>query len=407
MTQTILFVDEETFVLNALKRSFRKMRQEWDMRFAAGPCEALEILKNEPIEVMVSETVFQGQSGLDFLEMVRERHPHCARIVLSGYSDRNVVLKSVDLAHQYLAKPCEDEELKATIRRAFMIKTLINHQGLRDIVSQIDSLPTLPATYVELVEELNTEDASIEKIGDIISKDIGLTAKILKMVNSSFFGLRQQITMPAKAVSMLGLDLVKAMALSSGAFDKFKHLKVPGFSLEQMWEHAMLTSAFAKIIAQDGGLDRQDADTAFMAGLLHDIGKLLIAAHLPDSFAVINKLAEKISIPIFEAEEKVIGTNHSCIGAYLLGLWGLPQAILDATAFHHSHHNRSDAKLTPAGIIHIADALAECGDDIHHPQGIVDGLDYEYIEKAGLLASLTHWKAACADYSAEVNSNDH
>lgn len=403
MTQTILFVDEEKFVHKALKRSFRKMRQEWDMRFAAGPSDALEILENEPIEVIVTETVFQNQSGLDFLELVREGHPHSARIILSGYSGQDVVLKSVDLAHQYLAKPCEDEDLKTTISRAFMIKKLLNHQGLKEIVSRIDSLPTLPATYIELVEELKSEDASIERIGDIISKDIGLTAKILKMVNSSFFGLRQQITTPAKAVSMLGLDLVKAMALSSGTFDKFKHLKVPGFSLEQMWEHAMLTSTFAKIIAQAGGLDRREADTAFLAGLLHDIGKLLIAAHLPDSFAVINKLAEKISVPIFEAEEKVIGTNHSCIGAYLLGLWGLPQAIFDATAFHHSHHNWPDAKLNPAAIIHIANALAECGEDIHQPRGIIDGLDYEYLEKADLLASLIHWKAACADYVTDCN----
>jgi putative nucleotidyltransferase with HDIG domain len=259
-------------------------------------------------------------------------------------------------------------------------------------------LPTLPAVYIELMEELKTEDASIEKIGDIISKDIGLTAKILKMVNSSFFGLRQQITYPAKAVSMLGLDLVKAMALTSGTFDKFKHLKVPGFSLERMWEHAMLTSAFAKIIAQEGGIDRRGADTVFMAGLLHDIGKLLIAAHLPDSFAVINKLAEKISIPIVEAEEKVIGTNHSCIGAYLLGLWGLPEAILDATAFHHSHHNWSEVKLNPAVIIHIADALAESGDNLHQPQGVIEGLNYEYIEKAGLLADLEEWKAKCVNF---------
>jgi putative nucleotidyltransferase with HDIG domain len=398
MTRTILFVDEEKFVHKALKRSIRKMRQEWDMRFAAGPAEALEILGNEPMEVIVTETVFQDQSGLDFLEMARQGHPHSVRIILSGYSSQDVVLKSVDLAHQYLAKPCDDEELKATISRAFMIKKLISHQGLREMVSRIDALPTLPATYVELVEELKNEDASIEKIGDIISKDIGLTAKILKVVNSSFFGLRQQITYPTKAVSMLGLDLVRAMALTSGTFDKFKHLKVPGFSIERMWDHAMRTSAFAKIIAQESGIDRRGADTAFMAGLLHDIGKLLIAAHLPDSFAVINKLAEKISIPIVAAEEKVIGTNHSSVGAYLLGLWGLPEAILDATAFHHSHHEWSDAKLTPAAIIHIADALAESADNLHQPQEVIEGLDYAYFEEAGLLADLEVWKAKCVNF---------
>jgi HD-like signal output (HDOD) protein/CheY-like chemotaxis protein len=398
MTQTILFVDEEKFVHKALKRSFRKMRQEWDMRFATGPAEALEILNKETIEVIVTETMFQAQSGLDFLKVVREGHPNSVRIILSGYSDQNVILKSVDLAHQYLTKPCEDDALKATISRAFIMKELLDHHALKEIVSQIDSLPTLPAIYVELVEELKSDDASIETIGAIISKDIGLTAKILKMVNSSFFGLRQQITNPTKAVSMLGLDLVKAIVLTSGSFNKFKNLKYPGFSLEQMWNHAMLTGAFAKVIAKESGLNHKVADTAFMAGLLHDIGKLLIASHLPDSFKMINKLIEKIPMPMFEAETRVIGTTHSCVGAYLLGLWGLPDAILDATAFHHCPWKKPSADLNSTTIIHIADALAQCGEDIHQSEGIVAGLDYEYLEKSGHLESVRQWKTACSDY---------
>lgn len=405
MTRTILFVDEEKFVHKALKRSFRKMRQEWDMHFAADPAEALEVLNKEAIEVIVTETMFQGQSGLDFLKVVREGHPNSVRIILSGYSDQNVILKSVDLAHQYLAKPCEDDALKTTISRAFMMKELLDHRALKEIVSQIDSLPTLPAIYVELVEELKSDDASIETIGEIISKDIGLTAKILKMVNSSFFGLRQQITSPAKAVSMLGLDLVKAIVLTSGAFSKFKNLKYPGFSLEQMWDHAMMTGAFAKIIAKEGGLNRAEADTAFMAGLLHDIGKLLIASHLPDSFNMINHLIKKISMPMAEAESKIIGTTHSSVGAYLLGLWGLPDAILYATAFHHCPEKKPSADLNSTAIIHIANALAQCGEDIHQSQGIVDGLDYDYLQKAGYLECVPQWKTACADYVID-NSRD-
>jgi putative nucleotidyltransferase with HDIG domain len=375
MPQTILFVDEEKFVHKALKRSFRKMRQEWDMRFAASPREAMEIMNKEAVEVVVTETVFQGQSGLDFLKVVREGHPNSARIILSGYADQEVILKSVDLAHQYLAKPCEDEALKATISRAFMMKELLDHRSLKEIVSKIDSLPTLPAIYVELVEELKAEDASIDKIGDIISKDIGLTTKILKMVNSSFFGLRQHITNPAKAVSLLGLDLIKAIVLTSGAFDKFKNLKYPGFSLEQMWEHAMTTGTFAKIIAKESGLDRKASDTAFMAGLLHDIGKLLIAAHLPDSYRVILKLIQLKSMSMAEAETAVIGTTHAGVGAYLLGLWGLPDAI-----------------------VHVANAFAGAGQQIHQPGDALKGLDYAYLEDADILPKLEDWGAACADH---------
>jgi HD-like signal output (HDOD) protein len=405
MTKTILFVDEEKFVHKALKRSFRNMRQEWDMHFAAGPSDALEKLNNESIEVIVTETVFQGDSGLDFLKVVREGHPDCVRIILSGYSDQDVVLKSVDLAHQYLSKPCEDEALKATIGRAFMMKELLDHQALKKIVSQIDSLPTLPSIYVKLTQELESEDASIEKIGEIIAQDIGLTAKILKLVNSSFFGLRQQVSNPAKAVSLLGLDLIKAIVLSSGTFNKFKGVKFPGLTLEQMWEHAMLTGTFAKIIAKEEGLGRQDADTAFMAGVLHDIGKLLIAAHLPDSYAVINKLSKKIAISTADAEEKVIGTTHAGIGAYLLGLWGLPDSILHATAFHHRPGSHAVKGLNPTAIIHIADAFAKAGDDLLLPQGTIEGLDYEYLQTAGYSTGLNNWKTICAEYVTGNNDN--
>ncbi|MEJ2155101.1 MAG: response regulator [Desulfobacteraceae bacterium] len=397
MPQTILFVDEEKFVHKALKRSFRKMRQEWDMRFSANPSEAMEILNNEPIEVVVTETVFQGESGLDFLKVVREGHPNSVRIILSGYSDQDVILKSVDLAHQYLAKPCEDEALKSTINRAFMMKELLDQRALKEIVSQIDSLPTLPAIYVELVEELKSEDASIEKIGDMISKDIGLTAKILKMVNSSFFGLRQQITSPAKAVSMLGLDLIKAIVLTSGTFDKFKHLKFHGFSLEQMWQHAMLTGAFSKNIAREGGLDRKGSDTAFMAGLLHDIGKLLIAAYLPDSYRLINKLIEQKPLSMAQAETVVLGTTHAGVGAYLLGLWGLPDDILEAAAFHHNPIQSSGNGLSSTAIVHVANALAESGKNIHQTEGVIDGIDYDYLQKMGILSNLEAWRSICAD----------
>ena len=405
MPQTILFVDEEKFVHKALKRSFRKMRQDWDMRFSANPSEAMEILNNEPIEVVVTETVFQGHSGLDFLKVVREGHPNSVRIILSGYANQDVILKSVDLAHQYLAKPCEDDALKSTINRAFMMKHLLDHRALKEIVSQIDSLPTLPAIYVELVEELRSEDASIEKIGEVISKDIGLTAKILKMVNSSFFGLRQHITSPSKAVSMLGLDLIKAIVLTSGTFDKFKNLKFPGFSLEQMWEHAMLTGAFSKSIAREGGLDRKGSDAAFMAGLLHDIGKLLIAAYLPDSYRVINKLIQEKPLSMAQAETVVLGTTHAGVGAYLLGLWGLPDAILDAAAFHHDPIQGSGNGLTSTAIVHVANAMAGSGQNIHQSKSVIDGLDYDYIKEIGILSDLEAWRSICASHVTGEKSN--
>lgn len=398
MTESILFVDEERFIHKALKRSFRSMRNEWDMRFVSSPPEALQAMKETPAAVMVTETVFTGEDGLAFIQSAREHHPDMVRIILSGYADRDLILKSVDLAHQYLAKPCEDEALKATISRAFLMKELLAQGPLKKVVSKIDSLPSLPAVYVELVEELKSEDASIEKIGEIIAKDIGLTTKILKMVNSAFFGLPQEITHPAKAVSMLGIDIVQAMVLTSGTFDKFKHLKLQGFSLEENWQHAMKVAYYAKVIATQAGQSRKEVETAFMAGLLHDIGTLLIAAHLPEAFTEILKMKETDDLTTSEAEMAVAGTTHAAVGAYLLGLWGLPDAIIDAAAFHHTPSQRPYETLTATIITHVADALAHSGQNIADPNTLIGRLDYPFLESADLLEPLTAWKQSCCEH---------
>jgi HD-like signal output (HDOD) protein len=405
MTQTaptILFVDEEKFVLKALQRSFRKMGGEWDMRFAGHPAEALQTLQTAPVDVVVTETVFTNQSGIDFLKVVREQHPQSVRIILSGYTDRNVVLQSVDLAHQYLAKPCEDDALKATITRAFMMKKLLDNNAIKQVVSRIDALPSVPALYLELVEELKSEDASIAKIGEIISRDMGLTVKILKLVNSSFFGLPQHISNPSKAVSLLGMDIVKAVVLASGTFDNFKKLKFTGFSMDQMWQHAFLCAAFSKIIAQAAGLERKAVDTAFMASLLHDIGVLLIATHLPDEFTRILQYMQKHQTGMNAAEMQIIQTSHAAIGAYLLGLWGLPEAIIESAAYHHTPNARALKELDIPIITHVANSLANAGPALSNPKAVIDTLDYADLQQAGLLADLEIWRRACAEYAQDM-----
>jgi putative nucleotidyltransferase with HDIG domain len=224
---------------------------------------------------------------------------------------------------------------------------------------------------------------------------MGLTAKILKLVNSAFFGLPQRISNPAKATSLLGVDLIKAIVLTSGTFDKFKNLDVSGFSLDDMWQHAMSTAACAKIIAQQSNFDRKDTDTAFMSGLLHDIGKLLIAAHMPDKFAQVHDHIKRHGTTMASAEMAVTGTTHAAIGAYLLGLWGLPDPIIDATAFHHEPGRKPQTARNFTAIVHVADTLSNAGPGY---QDTVAGIDHDYLEAVNLLPELENWQNACRDY---------
>ncbi|MGD9364701.1 MAG: response regulator [Desulfobacteraceae bacterium] len=403
MLKTILFVDEEKYFLNAIKRSLRNMRNEWHVLFASNPFEALQTADNVSVDVLVTGLLFCGQSGLDLLNEMRERHSQAVRIILSGHAGQDLLLKSVDLAHQFLAKTGDDNDLKAAITRAFMVKELLDHEPLRKAVTHINSLPSLPSIYTKLVEELKSEEASIQKVGGIIAEDLGLTTKMLKLVNSSFFGRPQNITDPAKAVSLLGLDLVQAIVLMSSTLDSFKGVKVKGFSIEGLWEHAMTTAALAKNISQNAGMDRKSAETAFMGGMLHDIGKLLIAAHLPEGFSEILQCMHSQKLSMNEAEMDVLGTTHAGIGGYLLGLWGLPCPIVEAAAFHHAPANQNGNGLSPLVIVHVADAFANAGPGLNDSANMIDGIDYELLEKAQLLDHLDQWRRTCHDCLEQKN----
>lgn len=396
MAKTILFVDEEHFARKALKRSFRDMRTEWDMQFAATIDEGLAVLRQTSVEVLVTEVAFKGHNGIDFLNDVRTHYPSIVRIILSGYVDQSVILKSVDLAHQFLSKPCDDQQLKATITRAFFVKGLLAQESLKKVVASIASLPSLPSLYTELLDELQSGDPSIPKIGEIISKDIGFTAKLLKTVNSSFFGLAQRITHPTKAVSLLGLDLVQSIILASGTFDQFRNIKIKGFSLEKLWDHAMTTAVLSRTIARVAGQDRKNIETAFMAGILHDVGKLLVAAHLPEQLKAILNQMQAEAHSMADAETVVLGTTHAAIGAYLLGLWGLPDAIIEATAFHHAPFATSTNGLNSAGLVHIANAFANGSESLSDPQSPVADLNFPYLDAIGHIGHISKWRHACA-----------
>lgn len=404
MAKTILFVDEEEYARKALQRAFRDMHGEWEMRFVVDPGEALETLAAEPVDVLITEMVFNGQGGLDFLEAVRQTYPHTVRIVLSGYADRNVLLKSADLAHQYIVKPCDDDSLKTTIARAFMLKELLDQAPLKQVLTRIGALPGLPARYEELATALNAEETSVQRVADIVEKEPGLVAKLLQLVNSSFFGRPQRITSAVKAVSLLGLDLVRAVVLASGTFDQFKRLKGKGITLDALWAHAAATAAMAKTIAQAAGFDAKAIDTAFTCGLLHDIGKLLIAAHLSGPFKEITARMRREGGSMAAAEMAIIGTTHAAVGAYLLGLWGLPESLVKAVAGHHSPDAQGNGTLDMVVITHIANGFAKAGKGLADPRTPLEGLDYAFLDTTGLMEAVARWRVLCA---RQLGAQDH
>ena len=266
---------------------------------------------------------------------------------------------------------------------------------LQLLVSQLQSLPSLPSLFTELVNEMRSPNVSMKKIGEIIAKDLGMTAKILQMVNSAFFGIRRRISSPGEAVSLLGLDTIMTLVLTINVFSQVKQEALPGFSLGALWTQSMRVGMLSKRIAMKEAPDPGVVKDAFTAGLLHDAGHLVLAANLPEEYSRMLRLKQAQEKPEEESEREVFGASHSEIGAYLLGLWGLPDPIVEAVAFHH-HPERCVANgFGPITAVHVANSL-ERETRPAPRKDPSEAIDLDYLARIGLTDRLPNWREICA-----------
>jgi len=387
----ILFVDDDPNILNGLKRMLRRMSTEWDMVFVESGAEALEYMKRNPIDVVVSDMKMPGMDGAHLLEQAMNEHPEVVRIVLSGYSDKETVLKSVQVAQQYLSKPCDPDKLRATIERACALRNILTNHSLKRVISQISSLPSLPELYQEILEELHSIEPSIQKIGDIIEKDVAMTAKILQLVNSAFFGMPRHIGSPHQAVTLLGLETVKALVLSVKVFSQFEETKVPRKFFDTLWKHSMKTGRLVREIVKVEKVEKEIAEDSYMAALLHDVGKLVLAASFPEDYREIIGVSLLKKAPIRTTEQEKFGTTHAEVGAYLMGIWGLPDNIIEALAFHHRPAKCPVNRFAPLTAVHVASAIEHQCD----PRNEIDysgEVDLDHLARLGVAERFEVWK---------------
>jgi len=398
----LLFVDDEPMVLKGLQRTLRKMRHEWEILYAEGGEAALALLASQPVDVVISDMRMPGMDGAQLLGLVKDRFPQIVRIILSGQLDRDMTLRSVKVAHQLLAKPCDMEILREALQKTFALNRIVANNDIRRVVARIDTLPSMPSSCTDIMEELQSEDASIQKVAELIASDLGMTAKILQMVNSAFFGLYRQVTDVQGAVMLLGLDAIKALVLSINVFSAFNTRRIPFFDLEGLWQHSLAVGGYARQIMTLSRCDRELAATAFLSGMLHDIGKLVLAVNFSDTYRALLQTVPEASGDRLAQEREMIGTTHAEIGAYLMGLWGVEASILVAIGFHHSPLDSQETALGPLTAVHAAN-----GFDYHlrHSQGddngLTEHLDADYLDALGLTGTIEAWGMACADLGEE------
>jgi len=394
--ERILFVDDEPRVLDGISRMLRSMHRKWKTSFAGSGQEALGLLAKEPFHVIVSDIRMPGMSGVELLNEVKERYPRIVRIALSGHNSKQGDLSSVGLVHQYLSKPCSIEILKSTIARTRALQAFLTVDKLRELVSQLGSLPSLPSSYNELMKEMQSPKASLRAVGKIVLQDTGMSTRIIQLVNSAFFGVRERISNPAQAVTVLGLDTVRALAMSVHVFSQFDPTKVQGFSLETLCEHGLAVGTHAKAIAEFENAGQETVDYAFIAGLLHDVGKLIFATKLPEEYRSVLELTASEKIGPCEAERQIIGATHAQIGAYLLGLWGFSNSIIQAIVFHHCPTASLSEEFTPLTAVHVANTLAYQAQAVDNI-GPAPRIEDTYLAQLALAERLAVWQGLCRE----------
>ncbi len=394
MKKSILIIDDQPQVLQTVHRYLQGMSAEWLIELTDNGKTALQMMALKPFDVVVCDLVMPGLDGTQFLNEVQQTYPQTTRIIMCWQTERSLLQRLFGVAHQYLFKPFDESTLINLLNGVLARSQLVNDDKLAGLVSQLKNVPSMPQIYVDLVREMRSENASLQRAGEIIAKDPGMTAKILQLVNSAFFGHRSGVSSPEEAAIYLGIETIKSLVLSLQVFSFFTRSQIKTFNINQIWQHSMATALLAKRVCMSIDSDMQMADEAFTAGLLHDLGKLVLAANLPVVYQEVLQICKQQSLNLADAERRKFGASHGEIGGFLLGLWGLPDSIIEAVSLHHNPGSAANQVIAPLTAVHVANAL------IHNPEedvGSPPELDFDYLATLGLAHFIPHWNELLAE----------
>jgi HD-like signal output (HDOD) protein len=385
----ILFVDDDRPLLDGLRDAFRSYRREWSMSFVESSDEAIAAIEAEPQDAIVSDLRMPGTDGAVLLTTVKERWPGTIRMVLSGHADMALVARAAAVAHRIIAKPCDARELGRLIAQACSIQEILRQVELSRRALGASDLPSVPYVYAELTRVLASGSAGAPDAARVIERDIALSAKVLQLANSAYFGRRTPVSSLSAAVAYLGVDVLRAMVLQAEAFRAFSiNPPIPGFDVETLHRHSLQVARLAALLVGK----RPGRDEAFTAGLLHDVGLLVLASQSRDDLDRVLTESRDSGRHIFDVELDRFGATHAEFGAHLLSLWGLPATVTEPVARHHTGvlHNSPwpsvDALYLANGLIEEVEANTRA----LAPPALE--LDLDYIEACGYADRLSFWR---------------
>jgi len=335
VTARILFVDDEPLMREFYTMIGAILGDEFEVFTAPSGKEGLEFLEHTPVDIVVSDLVMPEMTGHEFMTEVAREHPESMRIVLSAYEDQLTVAQCLMFGHRYLSKPFDLKNLAAILKRICHLKHQVGGEKIRRVISGLGALPTPPQIYVRLVEALNSEYTGISDVAEIVTQDPGLTVKLLQIANSAYFGMSRRVVLPIEAVQVVGLEILRGLVVCVQAFKFYQDKAIRSISATQLWQHSLETAQAARRLAAFENLPSSVCDETFVSGLLHDIGKLVMAANAESDYQIVVRRSRLEDVPMHQIEMEVFGATHAQVGAYLLGLWGLPDPVVNTVELHH------------------------------------------------------------------------
>jgi HD-like signal output (HDOD) protein len=381
----LLVVDDDPLVLAGLERALAD--ESWEVVGSRAPQAALDELAGRPVDIVLADMHMDEMTGATLLGAVQQRHPDVVRIIMSGHTDTKEVLRSVPFAHQFLSKPLDRTVLKWTLLRACGLRRLLTNESIRAAVGATNEMPAAPNTYLRLKQLLRDPQASLMDVSGIIERDVGISARVMQLVSSAFFGAPRRVTSVSGAVGYLGVDTLRTLVLALEIVRMFRDAgNIRGFSLEALQRRSFVAAKLARGFAED-----PYADDAYVAGMLHAVGQLILAERVPAVYTTVLERARTEPRTLSDIERAVLGATHAEVAAYLLGLWGLPQRIVEAVTYHEEPWRLDGTRLGLAGAVYLATVLAEkpdaplCSGTLAIPPGHLNG---DYLKRLGLLEKL-------------------
>ncbi len=299
-------------------------------------------MKKQAFNVVVANYDLPKTGGPELLNRLRDEHPRTLRFISADAALKEKVMCHVVGGHQFVSIPYEPATLKAHIERSITVDYGMSN-SMRELVGRIRTFPTIPSLYVEVVNALNDPNATTEDIGNIIAKDMAITTKLVQVINSAYFSLPRTITDPTEAVGILGFEVVKSLIMTLKLLSQHDKVKPVYFSIDSIWRHStnVALGDSRRVVALLETGDQNCSSTAYTAGLMHDLGKVILAANFDSQYNGAHAIARKRRIPLWEVEKDIFGATHGEIGAYLLGLWGLSPEVVKVAALQPSPASHS------------------------------------------------------------------